>query len=287
MIQWLEYYNQKIILIQTSSEFLSFFRKNLRLDGFTFWYRRSPKNDFLDDLEFHSKSASELRKEYQVLEKYYHSKIPNHKTISHPDNNSLNKLIVLDLARDCGIKTPHSRIVTNKNEVSEFIKENTEVITKPLFEVISKREGNDILYVYTSVVELEDIKETDFFPSLLQNKIKKEFEIRVFYFFGDFYSIAIFSQNKDSTSVDFRIYDYKKPNRNVVINLPQSLREKLKNLMDKVGLKTGSIDLIFTPRKEMVFLEINPVGQFGMVSRAGNFNLEKIIAEKLIELNEK
>jgi hypothetical protein len=34
--------------------------------------------------------------------------------------------------------------------------------------------------------------------------------------------------------------------------------------------------------KELVFLEINPVGQFGMVSHPCNYYLEKRIAQNLI-----
>jgi D-alanine-D-alanine ligase-like ATP-grasp enzyme len=51
--------------------------------------------------------------------------------------------------------------------------------------------------------------------------------------------------------------------------------------MNKLDLNCGSIDMIVTPKNEYVFLEVNPVGQFGMVSYPCNYNLEKKIAEYL------
>jgi len=46
-------------------------------------------------------------------------------------------------------------------------------------------------------------------------------------------------------------------------------------------LNSGSIDILVTPNNEYVFLEVNPVGQFGMVSQPCNYYLEKRIAERL------
>lgn len=45
--------------------------------------------------------------------------------------------------------------------------------------------------------------------------------------------------------------------------------------------------MIYNNDNDFVFLEINPVGQFGMTSNPCNYNLDKIIAEKLITEDEK
>ena len=58
--------------------------------------------------------------------------------------------------------------------------------------------------------------------------------------------------------------------------------------MKNLKLDTGSIDMIVTLDGEYVFLEINPIGQFGMVSYHCNYHLEKRIAEYIIaKRNEK
>jgi hypothetical protein len=47
-------------------------------------------------------------------------------------------------------------------------------------------------------------------------------------------------------------------------------------------MNCGSLDLIYSIDNEFVFLEVNPVGQFGMVSKPCNYNLEKILAKELL-----
>lgn len=48
-----------------------------------------------------------------------------------------------------------------------------------------------------------------------------------------------------------------------------------------ISLETGSIDLILTKDGLFIFLEVNPVGQFGMTSYPCNYYLEKLIAMEL------
>jgi len=52
--------------------------------------------------------------------------------------------------------------------------------------------------------------------------------------------------------------------------------------MLEVGLNCASIDLIKSTNGKYYFLEINPVGQFGMVDFPCNYGLHKIVAEELI-----
>ena len=57
--------------------------------------------------------------------------------------------------------------------------------------------------------------------------------------------------------------------------------------MKYVNLNTGSIDMIVTKENEYIFLEVNPVGQFGMVSQPCNYYLEKKITEYLMKYETK
>ena len=54
-------------------------------------------------------------------------------------------------------------------------------------------------------------------------------------------------------------------------------------LMKSLNLDNGSIDFVKTNDGKWVYLEINPVGQFGMVSEPCNYNLEREIAQELIK----
>lgn len=139
--------------------------------------------------------------------------------------------------------------------------------------------------VYTSVVNDDDIKALSdtFFPSLFQRYIAKKFELRVFYLDNEFHSCAIMSQLDPQTMVDFRDYNKLKPNRIEPFLLPSNIKNKINLLMKKNNMRLGVIDLIYGEDNKYVFLEVNPIGQFGNISRYCFSNLEKIIAKKLIQ----
>lgn len=95
--------------------------------------------------------------------------------------------------------------------------------------------------------------------------------------------MSIFSQNNNKTKIDFRNYDFKKPNRMVPYRIDETLKQKLTSLMKEVCLNMGSIDLLKSKNGKIYFLEINPVGQYGFVSESCNYNIDREIAKFLID----
>ncbi len=197
-----------------------------------------------------------------------------------------NKLMHLSMAKEYGIAVPETMICTTKKAVIGFYKKNPGgIIIKAIgnsFTHISKKpnEQDTVFVSYTNVVKPADVDDfpESFPPTLLQSKIDKKCELRVFYLKGKFFSMAIFSQNDEKTKVDFRRYNKEKQNYRVPFALPVAVKRKLKAFMDAANLDTGSIDLIYDTAGNYIFLEVNPVGQFGMVSYPCNYNLEKEIA---------
>jgi ATP-GRASP peptide maturase of grasp-with-spasm system len=189
----------------------------------------------------------------------------------------VNKLIVTDLAKNIGLLTTDDYLITNKEGLLR-LHEKSEIISKVISGHSMYNFEGFTAFNYTSMIEnIENIPET-FFPSLVQNYIEKKYELRVYYQKESFYTMAIISQNDKKTEVDFRNYNNEKPNRTLPYKLPHEIEMKIIDLMKKIGLDNGSIDLIVTPNNEYVFLEVNPVGQFGMTSYPTNYNIEKFIA---------
>ena len=178
-------------------------------------------------------------------------------------------------------------IVTNsKKEVVNFINTNNfAVITKPLISSFDFFYESCLYTTYTELVDdsfLQNL-EDKFHPSLFQEYISKEVEIRSFFIDKTFYTMAYFSQQLQETSID-----YKKGNGNVrfkteIIDLPQKLKKQLIALMERLDLITGSFDLIYTDDNSFVFLEVNPAGIFENISYLGNFNIEQKIAKTLMK----
>lgn len=260
-----------------------------------YWYRKGglPRYKYTEDSEAIFKSravAKEVRSnlicEVNSLYEYLHFLLDQVKIkIGSRENADICKLKQLYLAKKIGLQIPESAIITTKSALKRIKEKYFSLITKGIQEVLSAQDDNVRYLAYTEKIDEEQIKglpET-FFPSFIQKQIEKAYELRVFYLNGELYPMAIFSQSSEQTSVDFRKYNKEKPNRNVPYRLPDGISAKLVKLMKKLKLETGSIDLIVTLDHEYVFLEVNPVGQFGMTSYPCNYYLEKKIAQRLID----
>ncbi|WP_289058382.1 grasp-with-spasm system ATP-grasp peptide maturase [uncultured Flavobacterium sp.] len=316
VVRILKYYNQKVIRININdgvhkflriSENQILFTNDLNkevinlLDIKSCWWRRNGLNhhNFIDDIPEELRfekfdlttlihgTNSLLKKESADLIEFIYNKIyANCKINLGKPAFNLNKLMVLDLAKKHGLKIPSYEIIRSSLDIQEKLREGkhiTKAINNGIYTVID----NHRFYSYTELIELEDStavtdKEIAHFPSLVMNLIEKRSEIRTFFMEGKFYSMIIFSQSSDQTSVDFRKYNEEKPNRTEPYKLPISIEQKLINIFTELGFNSGSVDLIIDDKDEFVFLEINPVGQYGMVSDPCNYNLDDLIAKYLI-----
>jgi ATP-GRASP peptide maturase of grasp-with-spasm system len=196
----------------------------------------------------------------------------------------INKLFVLEEAVNCGLDIPETIISSDKNFISGFFETNIKAVSKSIsenFQHISEKEFYDGKVRKLSIEDLKGMR-NDFSPSLLQKQIEKAYELRIFFLKDKFYSMAIFSQNDEKTSLDYRNYNYNKPNRMVPYKLPDKIKNKLIALMNEIELNTGSIDMIVDKKGKYIFLEVNPNGQYGLVSDNCNYYLEKEIADYLM-----
>lgn len=198
---------------------------------------------------------------------------------------NLNRLLVLDIARRNNLKIPDYEVVINGKQLLATKQSLGTSVTKAISNGVQWESENYRFYTYTELIEdsfYEKSVNATFFPSLVTRLIEKELEIRTFYIDGSFFSMAIFSQSDRKTSIDFRKYTN---NRNEPYKLPTYIEEKLKSIFAELELNCGSADLILDKRGNYIFLEINPVGQYAMTSLPCNYNLDKKIANYLINGN--
>jgi ATP-GRASP peptide maturase of grasp-with-spasm system len=265
----------------------SFILKKMN-DAKIIWYRKWYDYDNLHYLKNIGVQAatryySFIQNEIKVLNRAIFQEFKAKKWLNYP-LFSENKLQILRKAQEVGLNIPATVITNNKETVVTFLKEHEIIITKPLGEAVFIDYKNVHFLSYTIVLNNSNIREIPetFFPSLFQENIDKKYEIRAFVLGKKIFSMAIFSQNDPKTLQDFRRYNYQNPNRFVPFNLPSQIESKIFCLMDELDLQTGSIDLIKDTTGKYYFLEINPNGQYGMVSKPCNYFLEREIAEYLI-----
>lgn len=303
VVEWLKYYGanfERVNFDDTAKIFSYSFTKEDENTSFidcnylsVVWFRRTIKVNL--KIDFYSLGPLMNRKLFEFLDlesKYFNRGVFH--LINMKCKNRLNnffssfndKIETLILAKKLGMEIPDFVVTQSKQIALKFIKDKQEkVITKPIYNIGTIRIKEKVFMPYTRMINENDFKEfpDNIFPIFLQEKIEKKIEIRAFYLNDAFYSMAIFSQSSSKTNVDFRKYDRVKPNRRVPFKLPVRIEENLKELMIKLDLNSGSVDLILTPNNDYYFLEVNPVGQFGMVSYPCNYFLEDKIANYLTQ----
>jgi ATP-GRASP peptide maturase of grasp-with-spasm system len=253
------------------------------------WFRRNPSyvlpNFFISSIinkPYHSVTLQNLNNELSNAKIGLFSCIAeNAKFLGNFNKFRLNKIETLLAAKNCGIDIPQTLITTQKSDLLQFIKKNGKVITKTIGESYPIEINETEKYInFTEEISPETISSIpeNFYCSLFQEKLDKEIEIRTFYLDGKCFSMAIFSQMDAQTSIDFRKY---KNNRNVPYRITAELENKIKVLMSKLDLNTGSLDIVKTKNGRFVFLEVNPIGQYDMVSVNCNYHLDRKIAEFL------
>jgi len=263
----------------------------VRFDDITsFWYRRGnfsfelPLFQAETTIQYRENLESTLKHETVILKYLLHFLLKKKRSLGNYNDIKVNKLINLHIAASCGLKVPQTLISSSKNQIADFLSEK-KCITKPISEVFFISDSTYSGIAYTSLVEEQHLKEKDdlFFPSLVQENIEKKYELRIFYLNGKCYSMAIFSQLDRQTVVDFRNYNVERPNRGIPFVLPNEILTKVKKFMAEIELISGSIDMIVDVNNNYYFLEVNPVGQFGMVSTPCNYFLEKKLAKFLCQ----
>ncbi|MGY3791545.1 grasp-with-spasm system ATP-grasp peptide maturase [Aquimarina sp. 433] len=274
----------------------SIFDEESSIDFSSVWFRRPQQyaNHFLrGDYNYEGVYPKEklnktVYSRFRIFYDYLSYKLGEKQKLGSFRTFELNKPIVLQRAQKLGLTIPKTLITNSKKELIDFFEScDRKIITKSLHEVMRDHkyeiEKDNWVFIYQMTQLLDNLNDSPnvFAPSLFQEYIEKEYEIRTIYINGTFYSAAIFSQLNEQTKVDMRNRDANAPARYMPYELDESVESKLRNLMENLDLTFGAIDLIKSTDGDYYFLEINPVGQYGDVSIRCNYYLHKIIAEFL------
>lgn len=218
---------------------------------------------------------------------------PGDRSINKFSDVLINKLKCLALAEKAGLLIPATLVTTAFTALLQFAREKQLIILKPIgtpfFKIACNERYNAHVVNKVSQVSHAQIERLGvLYPgdkmstTCAQQYIEKKWEIRTVFLNNECYSMAIFSQQNEQTRIDFRNYDEERPNRCLPYSLPDTIVEKLRKLMLLLNINCGSIDMIYTPQKEYVFLEVNPVGQYGWLSTHCNYFIDKRIALLLL-----
>jgi len=185
------------------------------------------------------------------------------KWVSNPNSvyQAENKLFQLKIARQLGFNIPATLITNDKNKLRWFFSENKKnVIVKPIAQTRVKS-ADTPSFIFTNKLTpslIERIDDFDLTPCIFQENIDKDYELRITVVGDRVFPAAVYSQDHHETLTDWR----RKKLSFLKIEIPESVHDLCIELVKKLDLKFGAIDLIKTKAGDYIFLEINPNGQW-------------------------
>jgi glutathione synthase/RimK-type ligase-like ATP-grasp enzyme len=195
------------------------------------------------------------------------------------------KLQQLHIASACGLAIPETIFTNDYLKVQTFFHEacNGNMIAKLHGSLSRSMNGNTPFFPTTLITEkdLENLETLVYCPMIFQRMIEKAYELRIVYVDGCFFTGKIHAGHSQKGATDWRIandiaFTWEK------YTLPDAVETALTNMMERLGLAFGAIDMICNTNGTYVFLEINPQGEWGMLQRDLGYPIAETIAEKLI-----
>lgn len=191
-----------------------------------------------------------------------------------------NKIHQLKLAKKNHLVIPKTIFSNDPEKITGFFYESChgKMIAK-LHGVISKSMGGENL-LSTHIIDedsLENMEDIVYCPMIFQPYIEKEYELRIVYLDGEFFTGKI----NNSENADWRIaqgnYFWSE------YYLPEEIKANLTSMMKEMGLYIGAIDMIRSKDGNYYFLEVNPQGEWGMLQKELGFPIAERIADNLIK----
>lgn len=169
------------------------------------------------------------------------------------------KLYQLKVARRAGFKVPRTFVSRDAQKLAGFATSNaTGTICKPIYHGFFF-DGASRFSAYTRRVQAAEIdsESTSVCPVLLQEEIPRAADLRVTMIGSDCFVTEIRSEDD--------IVDWRDPNlkiRYAISNISEEAVEKCRAVLKQLDLLYGAFDFIRTPIGELVFLEVNPTGEW-------------------------
>lgn len=200
--------------------------------------------------------------------------------LNHPDDiaRAEYKPVQLRAAYAVGLSAPATLITNDPVAAERFVRERGGAVVKPLGAGVITEAGTEKL-ICTSRVTADEIDETvSFTAHLFQQSVDKAYEVRLTVVDETVFAVRI-DAGSAADGLDWRT-GYESLSYSVV-DVPDDVRDGVRRLLDRLGLRFGVLDFVVTPHREWVFLEIDPNGQWVWLQDATGLPIAAAIADAL------
>ena len=193
----------------------------------------------------------------------------------------------LQVARMAGLEIPRTLVTNEPEAVLAFFETCSNGMIYKTLRPHSRRERDTPLALFTNRVTRErlerHLRQITLGPCLFQEYVPKRCELRVNVVGHRIFTSAIDSQCAEYSKDDWRKHILVERLPQTPFQLPAAIESKVHDLMGRLGLVFGCLDMILTPDDQYVFLEANPNGQWFWVERDTGLPLLDNFTEMLIQ----
>jgi hypothetical protein len=264
-------------------------RKNNDLDANsyeTIWFRRPPTIFPLERLKDSTERLSAETELSSFVKGIYNSIETGKFSVNafDKDRAARRHLYQLETATSVGLAIPETLITNSKEHAKSFALKHKSVVYKPISKAVWQFNAPGVFkgksIIPTTVVDacLIDAADIASSPVLLQENITKRSEVRATVMGSTILAYQKTFPSRSDLDVDWRFMHksavYEK------FELPAEISKKCINLMNRLGIVFGCIDLLTNDDGIFYFLEVNPQGQwlFGDTPKIGLNQLSAMCA---------
>lgn len=198
----------------------------------------------------------------------------------HLDERAHHKTLQLATALRVGLPIPRTLVTNDPNAVRRFIAD-----VKPSHTIYKTFLATEEHWRETRVLREEELSLLElvrFAPVIFQERIVADTDIRVTIVGDEMFATAI-RPDPCGYSLDYRM-DMNAASFTPT-ELPQDVKKPLRELMKRLGIVYGAVDLLHTPDGQYIFLEVNPAGEWRFVEDRTAQPITSAMADLLIHLD--
>ena len=241
-------------------------RRKITLDpSWTIWNRRVQPPDLQVEIhpDLQDIVVNESRKSWEGLLQSHEGKVVSRPIAIAYGSNKLHQLKFVR-EHSSEVKVPDTMVTNDPIAARAFYEQYSGNVCFKLHHGAVVRKEGENHFIYTNKLEPRHLEKMDLIrmnPSLFQEYVDKEYELRITVVGEEVIPIAIHSQDSEISRVDFRRYDFDKVKYEFK-TVPKEVEELCRTMLKHYGLNYGAFDFIYDRQGEYTFLELNPNGQW-------------------------
>ncbi len=231
----------------------------------TVWNRRFSQVE-LPTAELHPDDLAIAGREVREFSKsLYHAIARQARWVNSIESmaRSSSKFAQLLQASKAGIRIPDTLISNDPARIRRFLDDPSPAIYKSMLQMDWVEDGKTFKLA-TSCVGLEDLppdRMLQLVPGIYQRRIVKRSDIRTIFLGDQHTSIRIPTKDNPAGDVDVRVTPLLRMKADL-FELPDVAVQACRAMMQAFGMEFACFDFVESADGELVFLEINPAGQF-------------------------